>query len=135
MLNRHPDIAISPETDFNHYVYSRRRSLGSLRLAPNCDPASVLPWYRRAEESVTTERLGKFDFYRFLAGLRSPRFAFCAFPLHVLYFLCGSAGFAAGLATHQYEPWTGRVPAQEPAPQPISVEPPGAAAESVATNT
>jgi len=40
------------------------------------------------------------DFYRFLAHVRSPWFAFAAFPLHCLYFLCGGAGFAAGLAAH-----------------------------------
>jgi hypothetical protein len=30
LLNRHPSLAISSETDFNHYVYARRQSFGSL---------------------------------------------------------------------------------------------------------
>jgi hypothetical protein len=30
MLNRHPAIAICRETDFDHYVYRRRRSFGNL---------------------------------------------------------------------------------------------------------
>jgi len=35
MLNRHPEIAISSETQFHHYVYSRRRSFGSLSNLSN----------------------------------------------------------------------------------------------------
>jgi len=48
------------------------------------------------------------DFYRFLARLRGPWFALKAFPLHWLYFLCGGAGFAAGLAGHVGATWRGR---------------------------
>jgi hypothetical protein len=48
------------------------------------------------------------DFYRFLAGARSPWFAVRAFPLHWLYFLCGGAGFAAGLGAHLWASFSPR---------------------------
>ena len=52
------------------------------------------------------------DFYGFLARVRSPWFSLRAIPLHCLYFLCGGAGFAAGLAAHEYARWTGRLAAK-----------------------
>jgi GT2 family glycosyltransferase len=48
-------------------------------------------------------------FYRFLIRLRGPWFALGAFPLHCLYFLCGGAGFALGLAAHLTDLWRGRL--------------------------
>jgi GT2 family glycosyltransferase len=44
-------------------------------------------------------------FYGFLVRVRGLRFALGAFPLHCLYFLCGGAGFAIGLAAHQTDLW------------------------------
>lgn len=37
-------------------------------------------------------------FYRLLATLRGPGFLAAALPLHLLHYLCGAAGFGAGLA-------------------------------------
>ena len=63
-------------------------------------------------------------FYRFLARVRSPWFALCAFPLHYVYFLCGGAGFAAGLAAHECGVWRRRFfPPEPPAGQPIPANP------------
>ena len=65
------------------------------------------------------------DFYRFLARVRSPWFALRAFPLHCIYFLCGGAGFAAGLVAHEYDVWRRRYsPPERPADKPLTANPP-----------
>jgi glycosyltransferase involved in cell wall biosynthesis len=70
------------------------------------------------------------DFYRFLARVRSPGFAFAAFPLHCLYFLCGGAGFAAGLAAHGCALCRRRLFPPEPqAGRPLCTDPPKHRAE------
>jgi hypothetical protein len=66
-----------------------------------------------------------WDFYRFLARVRSPWFALRAFPLHCIYFLCGGTGFAAGLVAHECDVWRRRFfPPKHPADKPIAANPP-----------
>jgi hypothetical protein len=67
------------------------------------------------------------DFYRFLAGVRGSWFCLRVFPLHCLYFLCGGAGFAAGLAAHQAVRWFPRLSATN---KPLGADPAEAAAGS-----
>ena len=47
-------------------------------------------------------------FYRFLARIRGVPFALGAVPLHLVYFLCGGAGFVVGLVCKLWETRTGR---------------------------
>jgi len=64
------------------------------------------------------------DFYRFLAGVRSPWFSLRAFPLHCLYFLCAGAGFAVGIAAHECALWTRRLSGGgHGADQPLGADP------------
>jgi len=71
--------------------------------------AQVAAWLvLSAAIAASTVALLNRDFYGFLAGVRSPWFALRAFPLHCLYFLCCSAGFAAGLAAHEWDEWARR---------------------------
>ena len=70
------------------------------------------------------------DFYRYLARVRSPWFSLRAFPLHCLYFLCGGAGFAAGLTSHVWS----RLPLQNRgADKPLCTDPAASPGELVSS--
>jgi hypothetical protein len=71
------------------------------------------------------------DFYRFLARVRNPWFCLRAFPLHCLYFLCGGAGFAAGLTSHV---WSRLALQNRGADQPLCADPAESPAEFVSSS-
>jgi Sulfotransferase family len=60
LLVRYEELVLQPEQELRRICAVLGAEYSPVMLLPNCDPATVLPWYRRAEEPVTTERLGKW---------------------------------------------------------------------------
>ena len=60
LLIRYEELVKQPEQELRRICAVLGVEYSPVMLLPNCDPASVLPWYRRAEEPVTTDRLGKW---------------------------------------------------------------------------
>ena len=60
LLVRYEELVMRPEQELRRICAILGAEYSPVMLLPNRDPATVLPWYRRAEKPVTTERLGKW---------------------------------------------------------------------------
>ena len=60
LLVRYEHLAAQPEQELRRICAFVGEDYSPEMLIPNWDPTADLPWFRRAEEPVTTERLGKW---------------------------------------------------------------------------
>jgi len=60
LLVRYEELATEPEAQLRRICAFAGEEYSSAMLVPNGDPAAELFWFQRAEEPVTTERLGKW---------------------------------------------------------------------------
>jgi hypothetical protein len=60
LLVRYEELVKNPEVELRRICAFVGEEYSSAMLEPNWDPAVNLFWFRRAEEPVTTERLGKW---------------------------------------------------------------------------
>lgn len=120
------------DLNFRHgHRLSTAAALG-LAVALAATPAWPLPGLLAAAGSLLVLLAANLPFYRRLTTVREPAFLAAAIPLHALHYLCGAAGFAAGLARHAAGAWRAarsRQPVRDAeAGEPASV--PGSCSES-----
>jgi hypothetical protein len=60
LLVRYEQLVARPEPELERLCEFAGEKYSDAMLAPNWDPTADLPWFRRAEEPVTTGRLGKW---------------------------------------------------------------------------
>jgi hypothetical protein len=60
LLVRYEQLVEQPEQELRRICAFVGEDYSPAMLTPNWDPTADLPWFRRAEELVTTERLGKW---------------------------------------------------------------------------
>lgn len=60
LLVRYEELVTRPEQELARICAFIGEQYSSAMLVPNWDPTADRPWFRRAEEPVTTERLGKW---------------------------------------------------------------------------
>ncbi len=60
LLVRYEQLVAQPEQELRRICAFLAEEYSPAMLAPNWDPTADLPWFRRAEEPVTTGRLGKW---------------------------------------------------------------------------
>jgi hypothetical protein len=60
LLVRYEELVAQPELELRHICAFIDEEYSPAMLVPNWDPTAHQPWYRRAEEPVTTERVEKW---------------------------------------------------------------------------